>query len=150
MWISRRVSIAAFGLSLLLNLALIGVVAGRYLADTRGPMFRNVGQLVSAARVRALPDADRARYRATTAEHRASIAAARQIVRSARQKVQDAIAASTFDRTEVEADLAALRDASTHLQAAVHAALVDATEDLPAASRATLVAEDVKASSPTR
>ena len=150
MWISRRWMAAAFALSVLVNLVLVGVVAGRYLAETHGHLIRGGLPLVSGARVRALPEADRARYRATTAEHRAAIVAARQAVRAARQRVRDAMAAPNFDRAQVVADLANLREASSALLAALHAALVDATEDLPAASRAALVSQDARGAGAAR
>ena len=139
MWISRRALTAGLALSLLANLVLVGVLIGRYVTETRGPFLHGSHKLVVPSRVRDLPEPERTRYRGTTAEHRASIAAARQQVRAARERAQAALAAATFDRTQVTADLAALRDASVTLQAAVHDALVDAVEDLSPASRATLV-----------
>ncbi len=140
MWISRRgLGLALIG-SLLLNGLLIGVGVGRYLANTRGPMLRHVGALVPPGRVRALPEAERERYRAATTAHEMAIAAARARVRAARAHAEEAIAASAFDRATTTDALANLRDATGAMQATIHETLVDALEGLSPGSRAALVA----------
>lgn len=150
MWISRRWVAVTLVASVFLNLLLVGVGVGRYLAETRGPFLRGGRALVTPARVRALPEAERARYRATTGSHRAAIMAARQVARAARLRVQDDIAAPQFDRARLEADLASLREAAMHVEIALHAALVDAVEDLPPPSRAALVAGEDRQAAPAR
>ncbi len=140
MWIDRRWLVLSMAFSGLLNIFLVGVLAGRVLAENHHQVFRFGRQIVTAARVQELPADEMQRYRAVAKEHRPAIRAARRALRAARNDAENDIGAPTFDKAKVTADLAAMRRDSAAVQEAVHASLVDALEALSPASRASLVA----------
>ncbi len=139
MWIDARVRFALLAVSLLLNVFLVGIVAGRVFGARGAPAPRPDAALVPPAHVRALPVDERRSFAASMKSHRDAIRAARQAHRAARTTLEAAIAAPAFDRDAVAADFAALRQASMAVQEAVNAALVDALQDLSPQSRASLV-----------
>lgn len=143
MWIDRRRLAFALAGSLLLNVFLGGVVAGHLLWARPGLRVPPAGPLVPAAHVRALPADEKKTFTAAMAAHRDAIHAARKAHRQLRETAVADIAAATFDRAKVSADLAALRGANTAALEATNAALVDALAGLSPASRAALVARDV-------
>ncbi len=123
--------------SVLLNVMLIGVIAGHLLTSRRASSRRGV--LVSGANVRALPVEDRRRFMVAMASHREAIHAARTAQHRARQAAETDIAAPALEADKVRADLAALREANGVLQAAVNDGLVEALGVLSPTSRAALV-----------
>lgn len=145
MRIDRRVRIAIVAASLLLNVFLVGIVAGHLFSsrDRGGP--KQIGPVVPGANVRALPDDERRRFATAMRGHRDAMRAARQAHRTARQAVEAAIAAPGFERDKVDAAFATLRQTNTAVQEATHAALLDALQDLSPQSRAALVQHDAPA-----
>jgi uncharacterized membrane protein len=136
MWIDRRWLVPAIALSALLNVFLIGVIAGHVYAGRGAP---DRGAVVPSSRVRALPPDQRKAFWAAMAPERAAVAAARAAQLAARRALETEIAAPVFDRARVGAAFAALRDAGVVVQAHANAALVDALATLPPAARASLV-----------
>lgn len=137
MWADRRRLGVALAVSLVANLFLGGAIAGH--------LFTRRAQAGSAAlapgpRVQTLPSDQRSRFLHAMAPHRAEIREAHQQVRRARAQVRSDIAAPTYDRARLEADLAALRAVSLRQQVATHAALADSLGQLSPASRAALAA----------
>ncbi len=122
--------------SALLNVLLIGVIAGHLFTSRRDP---RLGMLVPGAHVRALPVEERHRFLAAMAGHRETIHAARLAQRRARLAAETDIGAPTLDADKVRADFKALREANGALQAAVNDGLVEALESLSPSSRAALV-----------
>jgi uncharacterized membrane protein len=143
----RRATWLAVGLfaSVLLNLFLAGVVTGR-LAGA-GP----VGEILAPAsapgasarelileRFRALPLADRLRFRAAMAAHRDTLRPTGAALLRARLHVLTVLAAPTYDPQAMADALAAVRQATTAAQVAMHDALVQALGRLSPAARARL------------
>ena len=129
---------AALAVSLLLNLFLAGVAAGRWVLPAPAPQPAARG-FAPAARVRLLPADERARFARAFEPHRGDLRAARRATRAAREQVETDLTAPTYDRAKVEADLAALRQANLAQQGAAHAALAEAMASLTPTSRAALV-----------
>ena len=142
MWISARVRLVLSAVSLLLNVFLVGIIAGHLLSARGAPVRKPDPALVPVAHVRALPDDERRSFNETMRSHRAAIRAARQAHRIARANIEAAIAAPIFDRDAVAAAFAALQQKNAAVQEAVNAALVDALQDLSPQSRASLVGHD--------
>jgi uncharacterized membrane protein len=143
---SRRVAWLAVGLfaSVLLNLFLAGVVTGR-LAGTgqAGEMFTEApaapsGRALLLERFRALPVADRLRFRTAMAAHRDTLRPAAAALLRARMHALAVLAAPTYDAQEMEDALAAVRQATTAAQVALHEALVQSLATLSPAARARL------------
>ena len=128
----------AVGISLLLNVLLLGIIAGHVvtLGHVEG---RPDVALVSRAQVRALPTDERSRFAAAMAAHRDAIRSARQAHRRARLATEADIGAPELDLDKLKTDLAALRQANGALQAATNEALVESLAVLSPASRAALV-----------
>ena len=123
--------------SVLLNVLLIGVIAGHLLTARRA--YRR-DALVPGANVRALPVEERRRFSVAMAAHREVIRAARAEQHRARRAAAMDIGAPALDAEKVKADLAALREANGALQAAVNDGLVEALGALSPTSRTALVA----------
>ena len=126
------------GASLLLNMLLLGVIAGHVFTVGRAER-RTGGALVPQAQFRALPVDERLRFTAAMGSHRDAIRAARQAHRRARLATEADIGAPDLDVAKLKVDLAALRQADAALQAATNEALVDSLSALSPASRAALV-----------
>ncbi len=123
--------------SMLLNVLLIGVVAGHLLT---GRHDRSPGALVPGTHVRALPSEERRRFAAVMATHHEAVRAARLAQRRARLAAKADISAPVLDTDKVKADFAALREANGAVQAAVNDGLVEALGVLSPSSRTALVA----------
>ena len=123
-------------ISVLLNVLLIGIIAGHLLTARRA--FRR-DALVPGANVRALPIEERRRFMVAMAAHREAIRAARTEQHRARRAAATDIGAPALDAEKVKADLAALREANGALQAAANDGLVEALGILSPTSRAALV-----------
>jgi uncharacterized membrane protein len=144
---SRRgktwLAVALFA-SVLLNLFLAGVVTGR-LAGA-GPVrdmlatssTASVGRELMQERFRALPPADRLRFLTAMAEHRDTLRAAAAALTRARLNVLDVLAAPTYDPHAMEDAFAAVRQATTAAQVALHEALIQAAATLSPAARVKL------------
>lgn len=131
----------ALGVSLALNLALVGFLAGR--AAGPPPFFRaaiGVDPTVGLGRMlRFLPD-DRRREvlgREAPRRIRESLAAVRETQRALDRQLRE----DDFDAAEVAATLQAFRERFAESQARSHAALVAAAGRLTPAERAQLVAQ---------
>ena len=129
--------VACVGASVLLNVLLIGIIAGHLLTPRRE---HAPGALVPGAHVRALPAEERRRFAAVMASHREAIHAARMAQRHARLTAKADISAPVLDADKVRADFAALREANGAVQAAVNDGLVEALGVLSPTSRTALVA----------
>lgn len=141
MWTDRRTLLAIGGISVLLNVFLLGIVLGRFHArDERRPGLMHGAGLISAAHLRAIPVEERHLFARAMAPHRPAIRAARELQRAARMVVETEIATPAYDGTKLTQDFAALRQANEHVGEIVDAALVDALSGLPASTRAALVA----------
>jgi uncharacterized membrane protein len=144
----RRVIWLAVGLfaSVLLNLFLAGVVTGRLAgAGPVGEMFAPASAPEMSSgwerileRFRALPVADRLRFRAAMGAHRDTLRPAAAALVRARMHVLTVLAAPTYDKQAMEDALAAVRQATTAAQVAMHDALVEALGRLSPAARARL------------
>lgn len=141
MWIDRRWLGVGIAVSLLLNVFLIGIVAGHFFVGRRAVAHPGAasGALVPQAHVRALPADEKRIFSATMSEHRDAIRAARMQHRAARLAAETDIAAPTFDRAKVAADFSALREANMAVQEAVNTALIESLSKLSPQSRAALV-----------
>ncbi len=136
MWSSRRWTGALLAASLLVNLFLVGVLAGDRLLSVQSPTQR--GGLAPVAQVRRLAPEERARFAAAMRPYRPAIRAARGRVRAARAQVVSDIVAPVLDKARLESDLAALRQAVQDQQVSQHAGLAAAVLSLSPAARATL------------
>ncbi len=121
----------------LLNVLLIGIIAGHVLTARRDPA---PGAFVPGAHVRALPAEERRRFAAVMTTHREAIHAARLAQRRARLAAKADISAPVLEADKVRADFAALREANGAVQAAVNDGLVEALGVLSPTSRTALVA----------
>lgn len=137
MWIDRRWLAPVMAGSLLVNVFLIGIIAGHLYAGNGSPSDRGV---VPAAHVRALPPDESKKFMAVMATRRSAIQVARKAQQAARRALEAEIAAPVYDRARVTAGFAALRQAGIALQAQSHNALVEALATLSPASRAVVVA----------
>lgn len=145
MWIKGGLLAAAFGASVLINVFLIGIVAGWVFAG-RGELHlgRMGGPLVVRQRVSALPPGERQAFRQAMRRHHAEMAAARAEHRRLRQLTESDIAAPTFDRAKVAADFTGLRKALAALHQTLDDALIDGLQALSQSSRARLVDHERK------
>ena len=126
------------GASLLLNVLLLGVIAGHAFTTAR-PERRFGGALLTQSHVRALPADERLRFAAAMGRHRDAIRTARQAHRRARLAAEADIGAPDLDIAKLTTDLADLRHASEAVQAATNEGLVDSLSTLSPVSRAALV-----------
>jgi uncharacterized membrane protein len=132
----RRVLIYGLLASVLLNLFLGGLILGGGLPRRVAP---GTGALAPAAKIKRLPQSERARFAAAMGPHRAEIRAARARLRQARAKAAADIAAPQLNVEALRIDLAALRAANLAQQEASHRGLIDALAALSPQSRAALV-----------
>jgi uncharacterized membrane protein len=145
MWIDRRWLGAGIAASLLLNVFLVGIVAGHLFVGDRAvarPVAAGSGALVPQAHVRALPADEKKIFNTTMNTHRDAIRSARKRHRAIRLEIQADIAAPNYDRAKVAADFLALREANRSVEEAVNDALVDSLGKLSPQSRAALVNRD--------
>jgi len=143
----RRATWLAVGLfaSVLLNLFLAGVVTGRLAgAGPVGEMFAPAsspaasGRELMQERFRTLPLADRLRFRAAMAAHRDTLRPTGAALLRARLHVLTVLAAPTYNPQAMADALAAVRQATTAAQVAMHEALVQALGTLSPDDRARL------------
>ena len=137
------------GVSLLLNIFLVGLIIGHvFAADRQGRGSRpgapgggpgGVG-MVAGAQVKSLSPDQKRDFMEAMAPHRRGIRLAREAHRAVRQTIEADIAAPTFDRAKVAADFEALRHANDAIGEVVDAALLDAFASLSPESRAAIVA----------
>jgi uncharacterized membrane protein len=130
--------------SILLNLFLAGVITGRFAgAGQAGAMFTSdlpaaPGREVMLERFRGLPLTDRLRFRAAMAAHRDTLRPAAAALLRARMHVLTVLAAPEYDARAMQDALAAVRQATTAAQVAMHDALTVALATLSPAARARL------------
>jgi len=134
----ERTSILAVSLavSVLLNLFLAGVIAGRI--SFPGFWFANQGQLVARGEIRALPEAERRAFNQIIRSHLPEIRALRERVRDARRAAEQAIGAPHYDKQLLETRFEAVRQAQLAQGAAQHEAVIEALGKLSDGSRATI------------
>ncbi|PWK60675.1 periplasmic heavy metal sensor [Roseicyclus mahoneyensis] len=129
----------ALGLSLAVNLLILGLVGGALLAVGPGrsggddPRLRTLGLGPFAI---ALSREDRAAV--TDRIDRDALRAERRALGRSLVQLRDAIVAEPFDRAAAEAALEGSRSAAAGLQGLGHAALLDQVETMSAAERADL------------
>ena len=140
MRVDARLLGVGLAVSLLLNLFLAGVAAGRWLLSSPAAQPAARG-FAPPAMVRRLPADERVRFEQAFEPHRSDMRAARRATRAARAQVEADLTASTYDRAKVETDLAALRQANHVQQTAAHAALAEAMAQLSPASRFALISQ---------
>ena len=152
MWNDRRWRTVLLALSLLLNVFLLGVVAGRL--GGRPPLAtapkRADLPVVPLVNLKTIPAEQRKLFRATMASHREAIRALRQETRRLKLAAEGDIAAEPFDAAKVTADFSALREAGMAVQTAVNTALVEALGKLSPSSRAALVNGEFREPAPTK
>lgn len=140
MWNDRRRLVFGLAGSLLLNMFLLGLVLGRGVAwHHRHPPSPGQPPLAAPRYVAALPEDQKAIFRAALTAHREAIRAARRSHRELRATTEADIAAPTFDRAKVAADLAALHQTNRAIEDATSAALLDALGKMTPEARAQLV-----------
>ncbi len=139
MWIDRRKLAGGLIVSLLVNVLLVGILAGATIGQAGRSNAARPQGIVPPANVRALPSADKQIVRQAMAAHRDAIRDARRDHRAARQVAEADIAAPVFDRAKVEADFAALRAAGLRIQENIHAGLIDGLKTLSPDARAAIV-----------
>jgi uncharacterized membrane protein len=93
---------------------------------------------VMLERFRALPLADRLRFRAAMAAHRDTLRPAAAALLRARMHVLTVLAAATYDPQAMADALSAVRQATTAAQVAMHDALIQSLGTLSPAARARL------------
>ncbi len=129
----------ALALSLALNLAIVGMVAGVVLrAGDRGdgaPELRTLGLGPFAL---ALTRDDRDELRGRIERHGEPLRQERRAIGQALRAVQAALLAEPFDRAAAEAAFAQSRDLAGSLQATGHGALLDQIETMSAGERTEL------------
>jgi uncharacterized membrane protein len=129
----------AFGISLLLNLFMAGIVTGRWTFPGIHLMATQTSNgLIARARVRDLPEVERRAFNAVMKRHIAEIKSAHQKVRSAREAVTDAISMPHYDRKVMEAKFAEVRRALLVQQTLQQDAIAEALGVLNASSRASI------------
>ena len=145
MWIDRRWRFVSVSASLLLNVFLIGIVAGHVWAG-RAPAHPHRGDLpvVPLANQRKLQADQRKLFQSTFESHRSTIRAARIEQHRLKLIAEADIASADFDQSKVTADLAALRDANMAVQVAANTALVDSLGKLSQEARSILVNDEFR------
>jgi uncharacterized membrane protein len=126
----------ALVLSLAVNLFLVGILAGGWLA--RGPAAGfdpAAGPASIPHMIRALPPTARDAALERFAERRRALRGQMTALRRARQSVYEALTAEAFDRAALEAALGDLREQVAALQAGLHEAIVAVAERLEAEDR---------------
>ncbi|MEM9784505.1 MAG: periplasmic heavy metal sensor [Pseudomonadota bacterium] len=123
------VTLALLGVSLLANLFVAGVWAGR---RSGGPSSLMLGGLP-----REIAREVRAEIRANPAEAAAAFRSWREAQRAARQS----LIAEPFDPEEAGRRMKTLREAAERLQAITHGAIIATARDLPAETRAAIPTE---------
>lgn len=133
----RRILTVVLLISLLANLFLVGVVAGRFLLPGLGRP--QAAAMLRQDSIRALPSSERMRYALVMRAHASALRLGRQRMKQLRQAVKDAIALPHYDPTLVARRFAELRAANLTQQTLQQAALVEALGQLSAQSRASLI-----------
>ena len=132
--------------SLAANVFVGGIAVGRQLADPardgawrwdRGRYGRAAEGVppIVARMAGSLEPTLRDRFLGAVEAHRERMSEARGLVRAARRDIRSAMTAEPFDRSRLESAFAALRAANQGVQGALHGALADAIEPLPADAR---------------
>jgi uncharacterized membrane protein len=129
----------ALALSLAVNLFVVGVMAGRltFPIHEEEPQ-QAVGWGGMRGRFVALPQADRAPFRAVMQQHAAELRGTLVALRSAQAGALQALRAAPYDKARMLAAFAAVREATAARQTALHAALADAIGTLRPEARAAL------------
>lgn len=122
--------------SLALNLFLIGILAGGWLAQRPGDGFDPAGGPGFVPHmIRSLPQGAREAAVDRFVERRGAIRRQMIGLRQARRSVYSALTAEEFDRAELETALAGLREQVSALQAGIHEAIVEVASQLDAEDR---------------
>lgn len=124
---------AILGLSLAVNLLLIGMVVGSKSAER----FKPVAAV--AERLGPLPPERRAFVRSKFREARPELRAATQEIRRLRAEIADYIASPDFNRPEAERRFASLREKTAQAQLRSQTLLLDTAEQLSPAERRILL-----------
>jgi uncharacterized membrane protein len=133
----RRWLVGGLIASLLLNLFLVGFLAGR--GSERLPRAEfNARGIPFVGRVRTLPVADRIRFGLAMRRHRDEIRTAVEATRETGKAALAAIASPNYDRARAARALAGLRAARDRQQAVLHGAVLDALDEISPSSRAQL------------
>lgn len=144
MWIERRWLVPLVGFSVLLNIFLLGMVAGNaYRAPRNAPRL----PLIRQSQLKTLPAAERDRFADKVASQKEGVTAARRAYLAARRAVIAELAAPTFDRARINARFAEMRRAGLAVQEKANGALVDALASLSPESRRALVNLDAPSGS---
>jgi uncharacterized membrane protein len=144
--------ILVLAVSVLLNLFLAGVIAGRLsFPPVRPGVAAASGAMVARARVRELPVMERIRFGLAMRHYAGALRSGRDAVRGARRAAEEAIEAPIYDEALVKTRLAEARQAVNAQQTVLHNALADALSSLSAQSRAELVrGEKARTAAPPR
>lgn len=146
MWIERRWLVPLIGCSVLLNIFLVGIVAGNaYRAPRNGPRL----PLIRQAQVKTLPAEERENFAAAVAAQKEGVTAARRAYLAARRAVITELAAPQFDRARINARFADMRRAGLAMQEKANGALVEALATLSPESRRAIVNLDAPAAPET-
>jgi len=128
----RRWLMPVLVVSLIVNVAFIGLFAGHYIfRPGRGhPVDFAMHRLIHG-----MPKEARDPVRAEMETRRPQVAAKIAELRKARQDVRAALAADPFDRARLDAAFAEVQTSSAAVQAELHSAVADAVAKLPPDAR---------------
>lgn len=132
MWIERRWLVPLVGFSVLLNIFLVGIVAGNaYRAPRNGPRL----PLIRQAQLKTLPADERQKFEAVVATQKEGVSAARRAYLATRRAVIAELAAPQFDRARIGARFADMRQAGLLMQEKANHAIVEGLAALTPESR---------------
>lgn len=128
--------IGGLSLSLMLNLLVVGFVAGRMAYGPHRP--GGAGFSLDRMTARLAPES-RDVVRAVIKEHHDEIASSVRAMHKARRAVREAMTADEMDSAAANTAFANLRKASAGMQTAIQGAMIEVAAMLPADERAKLV-----------
>ena len=128
----RRGLMPALVVSLVINLAFVGLFAGHYIFR---PGHGHGVDFAIDRILHSMPKEARAPVRAVLEAHRPQVAAKIAELRKARHDVRAALTADPFDRAKLDAAFAEVQSASMAMQADLHTVVADAVSKLDPEAR---------------
>ncbi|MCP5431820.1 MAG: periplasmic heavy metal sensor [Alphaproteobacteria bacterium] len=137
--LGARARTALLVLSILLNAALLGLVASRWGPAAKHRDAKTEASLTLDRYFASLPEPARSRFSDAFERERAEIMPPLTRLLEARIRLANALRAPSFDKAETEAALAELREANFLAQGPLHRVLMAAVEDLSPEERLRLL-----------